>query len=140
MVPVLIEKSPNTKIIQVKAGATHVLALDTRGNIYSWGTSGFGALGMKQNTFSSIPSRVKLHSNINDIEKIDCGPDCSLVLLKNGEVFACGRNNYNKLGLGRKNENVMTFVSNYLINSLFNCISLFLLSSRKKWMFSTKKW
>lgn len=111
MIPVLIEKSPNTKVIQVSSGSTHVLALDTRGNIYSWGTSGFGALGMKNNTFSSIPSRVALPQNVKDIDKIGCGPDCSLILLKNGEVFACGRNNYDKLGLGRKIENVLTFVS-----------------------------
>lgn len=116
MIPVLIEKSPNTKVVQVSAGSTHVLALDSRGNIYSWGTSGFGALGMKDNTFSSIPARVPL-PNVKDIEKIGCGPDCSLLLLKNGEVFACGRNNYDKLGLGRKIENMFSFVISCLSNT-----------------------
>ena len=43
--PRIIQSLRGVKIIQVEAGATHSLALDSEGGVWSWGQSAFGALG-----------------------------------------------------------------------------------------------
>lgn len=66
---------------------------------------------MGSNFYSENPMRIPISQQIFGISKIDCGPDTSMILLKSGEVYACGRNNFNKLGFGKKVENVEAFVS-----------------------------
>lgn len=88
-----------------------MIAMDTNENIYTWGMSKCGALGMGSNPFSALPIKVSIAQRASNIDRIYCGPDCSLILFKNGEIFACGQNNFNKLAFGRKVESVDMFVS-----------------------------
>lgn len=67
-----------------------------------------------------VPIRIPLAQNIVNIEKIYCGPNCSLLLLENGDVYACGHNNNNKLGFGRNVETVEAFVSIMTIRYMQN--------------------
>ena len=97
--------------MQVACDKNHVLALDSNENVYSWGSNDFGALGLGKQNSSSAPLRIPLIQSIKDIKKIYCGPDCSIILLNDGSVFACGRNNSNRLGFGRSIEKVEGFVS-----------------------------
>lgn len=85
--------------------------MDINENIYTWGKSQYGALGMGNNTFSALPTKISITQRVSNIERIYCGPDSSLILFKNGDVFACGHNNFNKLNFGRKVEFVDVFVS-----------------------------
>jgi alpha-tubulin suppressor-like RCC1 family protein len=105
------EKFLDTKIIQIACDKNHAIALDSAGNFYSWGSNEFGALGMGKQNFSVIPLRIPLNQNIRNIKQIYCGPDCSLILLHDGSVYACGRNNANRLGFGRNVEKIEAFVS-----------------------------
>ncbi|CAO1402354.1 unnamed protein product [Diamesa serratosioi] len=109
IVPKSIEKLLDIKIKDVTAHNHHVLALDTNGNLYSWGSSEFGALALGKQNFSMVPIRIPLAQNIINIVKIYCGPNCSLLLLGNGDIYACGKNNSNKLGFGRNIETVEAF-------------------------------
>lgn len=97
--------------MQVACDKNHVLALDSHDNVYSWGSNDFGALGLGRQTSSLSPLRIPLTQNIKDVKKIYCGPDCSIVLLHDGSVYACGRNNSNRLGFGKHLEKVEGFVS-----------------------------
>lgn len=85
--------------MQIACDKSHVLALDSEGNLYSWGRNEFGALGQKRIFFSPIP--VKLNPNFHNILKISCAPDSSIVLTSDGNVHVCGRNNSNRFGFGR---------------------------------------
>lgn len=107
----ILEKFYDIKIVQIAADKNHVLALDAVGNLYTWGSNEFGALGIGKQNFSLLPLRIPLLQNIQDIKQIYCAPDCSVVLLDDGSVYACGRNNSNRLGFGRNVDKIEAFVS-----------------------------
>lgn len=105
------DKFYDVKVIQIACDKQHVFALDSVGNLYTWGSNEFGALGLGKQTSSRIPERLALAHDIQDIKKIYCFPDCSMILLKDGSLYASGRNNANRLGFGKNVEKVTTFVS-----------------------------
>lgn len=105
------EKLYDINIVQIASDKNHVLVLDAVGNLYSWGSNDVGALGLGKQNFSNVPTRIPPFQNNQDIKQIYCAPDCSLVLLQDGTVYACGRNNSNRLGFGRSVEKVEAFVS-----------------------------
>lgn len=105
------DKFYDIKVVQIACDKNHVLALDSNENVYSWGSNDFGALGLGKQNSSLEPLRIPLVQNIKGVKKIYCGPDCSIILLHDGCVYACGRNNSNRLGFGRNTEKVEGFVS-----------------------------
>lgn len=111
MVPRAIEYFSEIKITQIACDKSHVMALDINGYIYAFGSNDFGALGIGKETSSKTPSRVHLTQNIHDVRKIYCASDCSLILLHDGSVYACGKNTCNRLGFGRNVEYFSEFVS-----------------------------
>ncbi len=113
------EKLSEVQIKEITAGTSHVLALDMNENIYSWGSNNNGALGMGRNYSSAFPMRIPLAQQISGILKIKAGPDTSLILLKSGELYGCGKNNFNKLGFGKNIENVEAFVSAISVKILY---------------------
>ncbi|CAG9804191.1 unnamed protein product [Chironomus riparius] len=100
MIPRVIESFADIKIIQIACDKSHVLALDINGNVYSFGSNEFGALGLGKQKVAMTPLKVSLPQSVQDVQKIYCGPDCSLILLHDGSVYACGKNNCNRLGFG----------------------------------------
>lgn len=66
-----------------------MLALDSNGNLFSWGRSEFGALSLKKETSASEP--VRLNHHFSNVCKILCAADSSAVLTKDGDVYVCGR-------------------------------------------------
>lgn len=111
MTPKVIQKFHDIKIIQIACHKNHVLALDIHGNVYAFGHNENGALGLGTRTTSMTPQRVSSASSIRSIKKIYCAPDCSLILTHDGTVYACGSNNFNRLGFGGNVEHVNEFVS-----------------------------
>ncbi|XP_055529290.1 serine/threonine-protein kinase Nek8 [Wyeomyia smithii] len=103
LIPKIIQKLNNIKIVQIACGTSHVVARSTEGNLFTWGTSAAGALGLgKQLTSSTEPRRLIISQLIQDITDISCGPDCTLVLTEEGSCYCCGSNSPNKLGFGHK--------------------------------------
>jgi len=111
MIPRAIEFFADIKIIQIACDKSHVLALDINGNIYSFGSNEFGALGLGKQKVAMTPLKLSLPQTVQDIKKIYCGPECSFILLHDGSVYACGRNNCNRLGFGKNVEWFAEFVS-----------------------------
>lgn len=110
LIPKRIQQLDGVKIIKVACGSKHVIALSSVLDIYVWGESNDGALGLgNQILLLLTPTRLV---NVQAIQKIDdvyCGPDCSLLLNERGEVYCCGSNAFNKLGMGSKSDNVFVF-------------------------------
>lgn len=95
-------------------------------------------MGLGKQGFSVIPLRIPIAQSIQEIKQIYCGPDCSLVLLHDGLVFACGRNNANRLGFGRNVEKIEAFVSEIFVLH-FDFILKFQQFSQKKILCLKKK-
>ncbi|KAH8414582.1 hypothetical protein KR215_009358 [Drosophila sulfurigaster] len=100
--PKLVAKLADVRIEQIAAGLHHVIALSREGAVYVWGTSIHGALGLgNYQQQLKHPQKVLLSHVKSKPLRIYCGPDTSAVLFTNGELHACGNNNYNKLGFSR---------------------------------------
>ena len=87
-----------TKYIQIEVGyGRNSLALDSEGNIWSWGDNGDGELGngkRKENVL--IPTKV---TSGKKYVQISTGNGTSLALDEEGNIWGCGENDYGQLGL-----------------------------------------
>ena len=107
-------------IIKISSGEAHSIALSNKGNVYSWGFGSNGQLGLGfcEDTFEPglgtqlsrkfTPQYIKNLENENIID-INCGKTFSMFISDKKEIFACGVNDLNQLGINdnfqmRKNE------------------------------------
>lgn len=108
--------SAKVKIIDICCSYSHTLALSSIREVYSWGSSKYGCLGIKSDDNSSVPRLIKYDINGNqfkDIEKIACGMYFSLALSTKGKVYSWGYGNLGRLGHNNENSyempNIITF-------------------------------
>jgi hypothetical protein len=103
--------------VQLVAGRDHVLALDTLGQVYSWGRNDHGQLGhgekeevaetkmneqnLRVNNIitqriltKEKPKRIEGQLKSKQICKIFAGENTSFAVTKEGEVFGWGDNTY----------------------------------------------
>lgn len=95
---------------KLSAGADHTLGIDQRGNLYAWGSNGFGQLGTgnSQGFTSAYPHQVGTSSHW---VKVAAGAQHSLALTHNGELYAWGKNSSGQVGIGPSgNVNVPTLI------------------------------
>ena len=59
----------------IKCGWSHVLVLDTNGDVWSWGKGTEGQLGRGTFTSSNVPSRIE---TLSQVKHIACGSSHSL--------------------------------------------------------------
>ncbi len=85
-------------IISISAGQSHSIALKNDGSVWTWGSNVYGELGIDENSWWSLEP-IPLQS-LNDIISISAGASHSLVLKKDGSVWAWGYNNCGQLGIG----------------------------------------
>jgi alpha-tubulin suppressor-like RCC1 family protein len=81
--------------IQVSAGGTHSVAIDTQNKLYAWGTGGGGVLGLNDSTNRSAPVQVGLATNWNNIS---AGNDHTIALDSVGTLYAWGLGTTGQLG------------------------------------------
>ncbi|KAM9853066.1 putative E3 ubiquitin-protein ligase HERC6 isoform 2-T2 [Aulostomus maculatus] len=83
-------------------GSDHCLVVRASGNVYSWGASEDGQLGILPNQpFNSHkPTQVPIPLPIPVIQ-VACGNSHSLALTKGGDVLSWGLNSHGQLGLGK---------------------------------------
>ncbi|MCM8784649.1 MAG: hypothetical protein NC827_00120 [Candidatus Omnitrophica bacterium] len=106
--PVKTEMKYLKDIIDIKAGAFHILALKKDGTVWAWGDNEFGQLGDGTYKNRFYPVKVK---NIKNIEKISCGAFHSLAVDKYGNLYAWGKNWSGQLGNGTyKDRNIPVLV------------------------------
>lgn len=96
--PVEIQLASGVLSVSVSAGADHVLALGSDGNVYAWGNNEYGQLGMAGTTASlSIPT-VVAELQGKHIVSVSAGNRFSLALSEDGSVYSFGRNHKRQLG------------------------------------------
>jgi alpha-tubulin suppressor-like RCC1 family protein len=76
----------------------HVLALDSNGRVFTWGTNNHGQLGLMHHMTTSYPQQVSLLPP--NIVSVCASGDHSLALDAQGFLYAWGSNVYGQLGLG----------------------------------------
>ncbi|MDR2871740.1 MAG: hypothetical protein LBV45_04335 [Xanthomonadaceae bacterium] len=95
-----------SNINHLATGAYHLLALDSRGNVYGWGQSGYGETGCP-GAYVKTPCQV-----LTGVSQIAAGEYFSMALKFNGEVYTWGHNLYGQLGDGgSKNSNTPVLVN-----------------------------
>ncbi|XP_025029589.1 serine/threonine-protein kinase Nek8 isoform X2 [Python bivittatus] len=98
--PKIVEALLGYEITQAACGASHVLAMSSEGEVFTWGRGDNGRLGLGTQESHSSPQLVPLPSGY-EAQKVLCGIDASMLLTSKNQILACGSNRYNKLGQDR---------------------------------------
>lgn len=91
--PVQIPVLQNIKAIS--GGDSFVLAIDTSGNVWSWGANGAGQLGRTVGASSAVPAVV---TGLTGVAEISAGSRHALAMKTDGTLWAWGANTYGMLG------------------------------------------
>jgi alpha-tubulin suppressor-like RCC1 family protein len=96
-VPRLIEALSGVAVKHVAAGMHHSVVLTRDGDVFTWGSGGFGRLGHGNTGDQRVPKRVEGLTNVTDIA---AGHYHSMAVGEGGAVSTWGYNYYGQLGLG----------------------------------------
>ena len=89
----------------VAAGGNHSLAINSQGELWSWGSNGFGQTGFGTTSGNTlVPTRVGTASNWT---AVSAGGNHSLAVNSNGELFVWGSNWSGATGLGITSGNTL---------------------------------
>ena len=101
--PVEVTFPEGTIITQIAAGENHNVALDSNGNVWTWGRNNNYQIGnTRENQYT--PYKV---SNLPKVIKIAAGNNNTMVITENNELYAWGLNAYGDLGLGTYTNKVL---------------------------------
>ena len=95
--PVQANFPKGTIITKVSAGENHCLALDSTGNVWTWGRNNYYQQGNNSDENILQPTKINNLSNIKDIES---GTYSSFAIGKAGEVYSWGLNANGEGGIG----------------------------------------
>jgi alpha-tubulin suppressor-like RCC1 family protein len=117
--PVAIKGLSN--ITQISAGYGHVLALDSDGNVWSFGCNTFHQLGRitKKASDNTTPQIVK---GLPKIKMVSAGYRHSLVVADDGSVWSWGLNTHGQLGTDSKDTMQITPV-NVSLDNVFQIVA-----------------
>lgn len=93
--PVLVTFDRPVSLRSVAAGASHNLALDEQGQVWTWGSNQYGQLGNAAQRYSARPLPVALDE---PVQALAAGMFFSLALGKSGKVYSWGWNAKGQLG------------------------------------------
>jgi hypothetical protein len=99
--PELNQYLSDKKIIDIKCGIGHSLALTAGGVVLGWGWNSYGQIGNRSNAAQVIPIKIKEFNN-EKIKAISCGSCHSLALTESGRVYSWGWNDFGQLGHGNQ--------------------------------------
>ncbi|CAO3571493.1 unnamed protein product [Mortierella alpina] len=92
---------PEVVYTRVWAGEAHMLALDTEGTLYSWGSGRYGQLGHGDLSSLSAPKAIEALQGIR-ISSAACGASFSVAVSDSGDVYTFGLNDHGQLGIGKR--------------------------------------
>jgi regulator of chromosome condensation len=96
------------KISAIAGGENHLVALTTKGEVYSWGIGGSGQLGRRvlsrHKSDALLPQRVVLGGRMRKAVLIGSGLRASFAVDEKGDVWAWGLNSVGQLGIGERGE------------------------------------
>lgn len=88
-----------TDVVQVECGIRHTVIIKNNGEAYACGfNSSNNSLGTSDN--STYVMKLTKMKDIDNIKKVSCGYDSTLILKNDGTVYGCGSNLEGQLGLG----------------------------------------
>ncbi len=88
------------KIASIASGVEHTIALTEDRALYSWGSNSSGQLGLGfKSDFVSIPTKITIGIQGEDIASVATGYNHTLALTENGKVYSWGSNETGQLGL-----------------------------------------
>ena len=102
--PTLMESLKNEKIVEIAAGANHMIAITKDSRLFTWGCGEQGQLGRRilerHKTNALAPSNITpgKRRKQNQLEKVACGSYHSLAISSEKELYSWGLNNYGQLG------------------------------------------
>jgi len=100
-IPKVIDSLEGINIIGASAGHRHTLLLDNQGYLYSCGEGKTGCLGHGDHQSHMVPMRIK-HLDERDVKiiQMSAGVDMSMAVSAEGGVYAWGKTDGGRLGLG----------------------------------------
>ena len=98
-IPVSIEYTFDSKLIQIKTGANHSLFLTENGNVYGCGNNDYGQLTDKYFKNNNSNYTIQCIIVTNDIKYIDCSINSSYILDDYGVLKSFGNNKSGELGV-----------------------------------------
>ncbi|OMJ70835.1 hypothetical protein SteCoe_31113 [Stentor coeruleus] len=111
--PWKIEEIKNARFTKISAGTGHSLALDTKGDVWSWGEGLAGQLGHGVLDNEYYPKPIEELNGFRFID-ISAGGQHSVCITKNEEVIVWGRNQAGQLGIEDKKDRITpTIVLNF---------------------------
>lgn len=119
--PVLLPEPK--KVVAIVSGSNHVLALDNKGKIQTWGAGEQNQLGRRiverdARTSSLRPAGLPVKRGVK-ITKVAAGSYHSFALTEDGKVYAWGLNNFGELGIeGNMGVDDATVLQPTLVESL----------------------
>jgi len=117
-VPVIVDASDvlsGKTLTTIAAGYQHSLAVDSDGNVYSWGKNSSGQLGNGNTTDNNIPVQVNSSGSLSGktIIAIATGKYHSIALDSEGGIYTWGYNIDGQLGDGSNTRRTTPVLSNY---------------------------
>jgi alpha-tubulin suppressor-like RCC1 family protein len=106
--PILLDGFENENILAISCGGQHSLAITQSGCVFSWGSNEFGQLGLEGYEMTNKPQKIVAIRDL--IKKITCGAKHSLLLSREGKLFAFGSNEFGQVGEGSKKNIVLPHV------------------------------
>ena len=108
-IPQQITNFNNENITDISTGFHHSFAINNKYEVYGWGYSNKGQLGMNfcEDTYNNnIQCRITKPKKLEKLQKIkinsiSCGENFSLFITKNNEIYTCGNNDKNQLGFDK---------------------------------------
>ncbi|PKL30786.1 hypothetical protein CVV43_05370, partial [Candidatus Saccharibacteria bacterium HGW-Saccharibacteria-1] len=105
LIPVEVYRSgvlDGKKITKISSGSNHSLALDSNGELYSWGLNTYGQLGDSTVTTRQIPVKVDQSGVLSGkiVNSMSAGGNYSVATSYSGTVYTWGANNYGQLAKG----------------------------------------
>jgi uncharacterized repeat protein (TIGR02543 family) len=91
------------EIIDITSGGWHVLAMTSKGRVFTWGNNGVGQLGDGTTIDKSLPLDITNQFNLDNndhIVSISSGNFISSAISSTGRIFMWGDNGYGQLGDG----------------------------------------
>jgi alpha-tubulin suppressor-like RCC1 family protein len=83
----------------VSCGAAHAAAISTNGALYVWGRGKYGRLGLGDRLDRLAPTQVEAFGAAF-ADCVACGKEHTIIGLRNGDVYMCGRGDDGRLGTG----------------------------------------
>jgi len=103
----VIDALEGVVIIGASAGHRHSMVLDNKGGLYTFGSGAAGALGHGDTLRQEFPMKVMefVHTNTS-IMQMSAGVDMSMAVSTSGDVYAWGKSEGGRIGLGASAGNV----------------------------------